>query len=64
MLQPRQTACDMAKGMHKFLADEKPALVIWQTGTVDAMRGVDPENFQQRSRTGSTACTRAVPTSS
>src|SRR5690606_30379953 len=24
----------------------KPNLVIWQTGTVDAMRGVDPDDFR------------------
>jgi hypothetical protein len=34
------------------LADEKPDLVIWQTGTVDAMLGVDPEEFQTALGTG------------
>jgi hypothetical protein len=36
----------MAEGFPKILKDEKPALVIWQTGTYDAMRGIGPENFQ------------------
>jgi lysophospholipase L1-like esterase len=44
--KPRQTAADMAEGFPKVLKDEKPSLVIWQTGTYDAMRGVGPENFQ------------------
>ena len=44
--KPRQTAADMAEGFTKVLRDEKPALVVWQTGTYDAMRGVGPENFQ------------------
>jgi ABC-type amino acid transport substrate-binding protein len=44
--KPRQTAADMAEGFPKILRDEKPALVIWQTGTYDAMRGVGAESFQ------------------
>ena len=27
------------------MEDKKPTLVIWQTGTVDAMRSVDPDDF-------------------
>jgi len=46
LAKPRQTAADMAEGFPKVLRDEKPALVIWQTGTYDAMRGVGAENFQ------------------
>jgi ABC-type amino acid transport substrate-binding protein len=44
--KPRQTAEEMADGFPKILKDEKPSLVVWQTGTADAMRGVGPENFQ------------------
>jgi hypothetical protein len=36
----------MAEGFAKLIRDEKPALVVWQTGTYDAMRGVGAENFQ------------------
>jgi ABC-type amino acid transport substrate-binding protein len=46
LAKPRQTAADMAEGFSRILRDEKPALVIWQTGTYDAMRGIGPENFQ------------------
>lgn len=46
MAKPRQTAADMAQGFPKLLKDEKPALVIWQTGTADAMQGVGAEAFQ------------------
>jgi ABC-type amino acid transport substrate-binding protein len=46
LAKPRQTAADMAEGFPKVLKDEKPALVIWQTGTYDAMRGVGAESFQ------------------
>src|SRR6476646_7232018 len=37
LLRSRQTAEDLAKGMDKVVADEKPNLVIWQTGTIDAI---------------------------
>ena len=46
LAKPRQTAADMAEGFPKVLKDEKPALVVWQTGTADAMRGVGAEAFQ------------------
>ena len=44
--KPRLTAADMTESLAKVLVDRKPDLVIWQTGTVDAMRGVDPESFR------------------
>jgi hypothetical protein len=46
LAKPRQTAADMAEGFSKVLRDEKPTLVIWQTGTYDAMRGIGAEAFQ------------------
>ncbi|HUI98326.1 MAG TPA: SGNH/GDSL hydrolase family protein [Xanthobacteraceae bacterium] len=42
----RDNAATMAKDMQQILAADKPALVIWQAGTVDAMLGVDPDDFQ------------------
>ena len=33
-------------GLPKILTDDQPALVIWQAGTVDALRGVEPEDFR------------------
>jgi len=41
----RETAANMAKELEKIVAQEKPSLVIWQTGTVDAMRGAEPDEF-------------------
>src|SRR5580765_8588888 len=46
LAKPRQTAADMAAAFPKVLKDEKPALVIWQTGTADAMQGVPADAFQ------------------
>jgi hypothetical protein len=46
LVRSRQSAEDLAKGMAKLLVDEKPDLVIWQTGTIDAIRRVDPDSFR------------------
>lgn len=42
----RETAADMVKTLREALQNEKPDLVVWQTGTVDAMLGIDPDQFQ------------------
>jgi GDSL-like Lipase/Acylhydrolase family len=46
-VKARRTAAEMVKTLEKPLADTKPALVIWQTGTVDAMQAIDPDQFSQ-----------------
>jgi GDSL-like lipase/acylhydrolase family protein len=46
LVRTRMNADDMAQGMGKLLIDEKPDLVVWQSGTIDAMRRVDPDNFR------------------
>ena len=45
-LQIKKTAAEVAAGFVKLLEGKKPTLVIWQTGTVDAMRSVDPDDFR------------------
>ena len=40
-----QLASEMAARFPKEVLDRQPALVIWQTGTVEAVRGVDVEEF-------------------
>ena len=45
-LQARKAADEVVKDLPALLAAKKPALVIWQTGTVDAMRSVDPDDFR------------------
>jgi hypothetical protein len=42
-----RTAAEMVKGLPAGLSSAKPALLVWQTGTVDAMLGVDPDQFSQ-----------------
>jgi hypothetical protein len=45
-LQTKRTAEDVATGLAKLLEGKKPVLVVWQTGTVDAMRSIDPDDFR------------------
>jgi lysophospholipase L1-like esterase len=45
-VKSRQTTAEMAAELGKIVAEEKPSLVIWQAGTVDAMRGVEPDEFR------------------
>ncbi|AMN44869.1 SGNH/GDSL hydrolase family protein [Rhodoplanes sp. Z2-YC6860] len=42
----RQTAEQMVDDIEKLVTDQKPNLVIWQTGTYDALHGIDPEEFR------------------
>ena len=45
-LQIKKTAEEVAAGLAKLVEGKKPTLVIWQTGTVDAMRSIDPDDFR------------------
>jgi hypothetical protein len=45
-LEPKKTAGEVAAGLVKLVEDKKPVLVIWQTGTADAMRSIDPDDFR------------------
>ena len=44
--KPRTTADSMEEDIERLVPSEKPAVVIWQTGTVDAIRRIDPEDFR------------------
>jgi hypothetical protein len=45
-IQVKKTAEEVTAGLVKLLEGKKPTLVVWQTGTVDAMRSVDPDDFR------------------
>jgi hypothetical protein len=45
-LQPGKTAEETDTTLVKLMEAKRPNLVIWQTGTVDAMRSVDPDDFR------------------
>jgi len=44
--KPRETAAEAEKALESLVAAEKPDLVVWQTGTFDAMRSVDIDDFR------------------
>jgi hypothetical protein len=45
-LAPRKTAAEMAANLGKQAEAKKPTLVVWQTGTVDAIRSIDIDDFR------------------
>jgi hypothetical protein len=45
-LQATKTAEEAAVALVKLVEAKRPTLVIWQTGTVDAMRSIDPDDFR------------------
>jgi hypothetical protein len=45
-LQPKKTAEELAGSFVKLMEEKKPILVVWQTGTIDAMRSIDPDDFR------------------
>jgi hypothetical protein len=56
---PRQSTADMEAGLPRVLKDDKPVLVVWQAGTADAMRGIEPEDFRTSLENGIDAITAA-----
>ena len=45
-LRPKTTAQQMVAGLATLVAERRPTLVIWQTGTYDAIRSIDPDDFR------------------
>lgn len=45
-IMPRRTAEDVVVALTRLIKDRKPTLVVWQTGTVDAMRNVHADDFR------------------
>ncbi|MBC7578919.1 SGNH/GDSL hydrolase family protein [Tardiphaga sp.] len=45
-LQVKKTAEEMVPVLGKLVEERKPSLVIWQVGTVDAMRQIDADDFR------------------
>jgi hypothetical protein len=46
-VKSKRTATEMVKALSFDLASAKPQLLVWQTGTVDAMLGIDLDQFSQ-----------------
>jgi hypothetical protein len=45
-VQGTKTTQDMAADLVRLVEAKRPTLVIWQTGTVDAIRSIDPDDFR------------------
>jgi hypothetical protein len=45
-VQSKETTAAMVAALDKILAEDKPTLVIWQAGTVDALDGIEPDDFR------------------
>jgi hypothetical protein len=58
-LQVKKTAEEAAGSFIKLLEDKRPTLVVWQTGTVDAMRSIDPDEFRSAVDEGVAALQKA-----
>lgn len=48
----QESAQDMAARIERDVLPEKPVLVIWETGTVDAARGLDVDDFREALQEG------------
>jgi lysophospholipase L1-like esterase len=44
-VKAKRTAAEMVQELVPALTAAKPALMVWQTGTADAIRAVDPDQF-------------------
>ena len=58
-IQVKKTAEEAVTTFPKLVETKKPTLVIWQTGTVDAMRSVDPDDFRSAVDEGVVALQKA-----
>jgi lysophospholipase L1-like esterase len=58
-LQNGKTAEEVDAGLVKLVEARSPTLVIWQTGTVDAMRSIDPDDFRSAIVVGVVALQKA-----
>lgn len=58
-LLAKKTAEEVAPALDKLAEQKKPTLVIWQTGTVDAVRSVDVDDFRTAVDAGVAALQKA-----
>ncbi|MBV9458629.1 MAG: SGNH/GDSL hydrolase family protein [Bradyrhizobium sp.] len=58
-IQATKTAEETASSLVELMEGKTPTLVIWQTGTVDAMRSIDPDDFRTAVDNGVVALQKA-----
>jgi hypothetical protein len=52
LAMPRQTARDAADRLAREVVPLRPVLVVWETGTVEAVRGTDVDDFRDTVQAG------------
>jgi len=52
LAMPRQTARDAADRLAREVLPLRPTLVVWETGTVEAVRGTDVDEFRETVQAG------------
>lgn len=50
--EPRKGIKEILTALPKVLETTKPALVIWQTGVVEAITGMDPDKYERKLEAG------------
>ncbi|MDQ8730323.1 SGNH/GDSL hydrolase family protein [Bradyrhizobium sp. LHD-71] len=60
-LQPKRTAEDVVETLSALVIERKPNLLVWQTGTVDAIRAIHLDDFRNALDEG-TAAVKAAGT--
>lgn len=58
-MRMKRTAAEVASGIGALVTERKPSLVIWQTGTYDAIRSIDPDDFRSALSEGIEAAQKA-----
>jgi hypothetical protein len=58
-MRVKRTAGEVASGLGPLVAERKPALLIWQTGTYDAIRSIDTDDFRSAISEGIDASQKA-----
>lgn len=46
--EPRRTVMEIIPGLPRLIDELKPDLVVWQSGTIEALRGIDPDGYGRK----------------
>jgi hypothetical protein len=46
--EPRRTVMEIMTSLPRLIDQMKPNLVVWQSGTIEALRGIDPDGYGRK----------------
>ncbi len=46
--EPRRTVMEIMTALPRLIDEMKPHLVVWQSGTIEALRGIDPDGYGRK----------------